>query len=68
LIFEVITGLVILLGMFGWMDLLIFSKWTYVMNPYSIDPAMQETISTAPSIITVMINNFLAGGYPGANA
>jgi V-type H+-transporting ATPase subunit a len=26
--------------MFGWMDLLIFSKWTYVMNPYSIDPAM----------------------------
>ena len=40
LIFEVITGLVILLGMFGWMDLLILSKWTYVMNPYSIDPAM----------------------------
>lgn len=68
LIFEVITGLVILLGMFGWMDLLIFSKWTYAMNPYSVDPAMQETIKSAPSIITVMINNFLAGGYPGTNA
>jgi V-type H+-transporting ATPase subunit a len=40
LVFEVGTGLIILLGLFGWMDLLIFSKWTYVMNPYSVDPAM----------------------------
>jgi len=40
LIFEVFTGLIILLGLFGWMDLLIFSKWTYGMNPYSIDPLM----------------------------
>lgn len=40
LIFEVFTGLIILLGLFGWMDLLIFSKWTYVMNPYSIDQDM----------------------------
>ena len=40
LIFEVFTGLIILLGLFGWMDLLIFSKWTYSMNPYSIDPEM----------------------------
>lgn len=68
LYFEVFTGLIILLGLFGWMDLLIFSKWTYVMNPYSSDPAMIERISYAPSIITVMINNFLAGGYPGTDS
>jgi V-type H+-transporting ATPase subunit a len=24
---EVVTGLIILLGLFGWMDLLIFGKW-----------------------------------------
>ena len=65
---EVITGLIILLGLFGWMDFLIFSKWAYPMNPYSLDPTNQSRISYAPSIITVMINNFLAGGYPGQNA
>jgi vacuolar-type H+-ATPase subunit I/STV1 len=27
LVFEVCTGLIILLGLFGWMDLLIISKW-----------------------------------------
>jgi V-type H+-transporting ATPase subunit a len=66
--FEVITGLIILLGMFGWMDLLIFAKWRYEMNPYSTDPEMISRIRYAPSIITVMINNFLAKGYPGTNA
>lgn len=40
LIFEVFTGVLILLGLFGWMDILIFAKWTYVMEPYSTDPAM----------------------------
>lgn len=28
-IFEVVTGLIMLLGMFGWMDLLIFAKWFF---------------------------------------
>jgi len=65
LCFEVITGLIILLGLFGWMDLLIVAKWNYIMNPYSQEFAMQNIISYAPSIITVMINNFLAGGKPG---
>jgi vacuolar-type H+-ATPase subunit I/STV1 len=60
LFFEVITGLAIMLGLFGWMDLLIVTKWTYVMNPY--DGNINNT-ATAPSIITVMINNFLYGGY-----
>lgn len=68
LVFEVFTGLIILLGLFGWMDILIFAKWTYVMNPYSQVAWMQNKISYAPSIITVMINNFLAGGNPGADA
>ena len=62
--FEVVIGLIILLGMFGWMDLLIFGKWSYVMDPYSTEPSMIAKINNCPSIITVMINNFLAGGYP----
>lgn len=62
--FEVITGLIIMLGLFGWMDFLIFSKWTYTMQPYSYNQDDIDKINTAPSIITVMINNFLYGGYP----
>lgn len=34
-IFEVITGLIIMLGLFGWMDYLIFAKWTYPIAAYS---------------------------------
>lgn len=30
--FEVVAGLVILLGLFGWMDLLIFAKWFYKID------------------------------------
>lgn len=67
LIFEVFTGLIILLGLFGWMDTLIVAKWMYKMNPYSINPADNDAITYCPSVITVMINNMLAGGYPGAN-
>lgn len=39
-VFEVITGFIILFGLFGWMDVLIISKWFYVMNPDSDVPAM----------------------------
>jgi len=39
LVFEVFTGLVIMLGLFGWMDFLIFAKWTYPMHAYSTLPA-----------------------------
>ena len=59
---EVVTGMVILNGLFGWMDLLIVIKWWYQMNPYSTDPLMKDKINQAPSIITVMINNFLQMG------
>jgi len=67
LVFEVITGFIILFGLFGWMDVLIFAKWFYVMNPNpqgteSQMQAMTERISNCPSIITVMIDNFLKLG------
>jgi vacuolar-type H+-ATPase subunit I/STV1 len=32
LICEVATGFVILLGLFGWMDLLIYAKWFYPLD------------------------------------
>lgn len=32
---EVVTGVIILNGLFGWMDVLIVIKWFYKMNPYS---------------------------------
>lgn len=59
-IFEVCTGLIIILGLFGWMDVLIIAKWFYTMNPYANDPK----ISTAPSIITAMVNIYIPGGAP----
>lgn len=62
LIFEVFTGVIIMLGLVGWMDFLIFTKWTFSMQAYSSDPIEIEKIKLAPSIITVMINNILAGG------
>ena len=36
--FEVVTGLIILNGLFGWMDFLIISKWLYPLNAYSTNP------------------------------
>jgi len=38
LVFEVITGLIILLGLFGWMDLLIFAKWFHHVDIYDTSP------------------------------
>lgn len=37
LIFEVFTGLVILLGMFGFMDFLIIAKWVNEYNAYNYE-------------------------------
>jgi len=68
LFFECFAGLIILLGLFGWMDFLIFTKWTYTMDAYQGWGTTQAEhdnfikINTAPSIITVMINNFLGAG------
>lgn len=35
LIFEVVTGLIILLGLFGWMDFLIYGKWFNEYEAYN---------------------------------
>lgn len=43
--FEVVTGILILNCLFGWMDILIFIKWFYKMNPYSVDPLMVTRIN-----------------------
>lgn len=67
LIFEAVTGVIIMLGLVGWMDFLIMAKWTFPMQAYSNDPIEVEKIKLAPSIITVMINNILAQGQPGSN-
>jgi len=68
LVFEVFTGVIILFGLFGWMDYLIFLKWLYPMDPYGYDDAEnQKNIATVPSIITIMINNFLAYGVQTAD-
>lgn len=62
LVFEVFTGFIILFGLFGWMDVLIFSKWFYVMDPDSTTATMISKINLCPSVITVMIDNFLKLG------
>lgn len=77
LIFEVVTGLIILEGLFGWMDFLIFAKWfnTYEAYNYLIPHGQNASTSdvnkydyqfnkltNAPSIYNIMISNFLKGG------
>ena len=42
---EVVTGLIILLGLFGWMDILIIAKWVYPMDPYSMNTTMFKRIN-----------------------
>jgi len=62
-IFEVVTGLVILLFLFGWMDMLIFLKWFTVID---IDNPDDDRIKNAnmPSIISIMITMaFNFGNY-----
>ena len=38
LIFECIGGTIILMGLFGWMDLLVFNKWTTEVNIDDVTP------------------------------
>ena len=63
LIFEVFAGLVILLGLFGWMDWLIIYKWVwYPVNSYSTNAAAVLKLQQNPAVISTMINNFLQLG------
>lgn len=67
--FEVITGLIILLGLFGWMDVLIFAKWfneyiayNFMMPAGAARDEAANKVGQSPSIYNLMINNFLKVG------
>jgi V-type H+-transporting ATPase subunit a len=73
LIFEVITGLVMLLGLFGWMDLLIYGKWFFPMNFSDRTIITENGVSEfqgdlvnrkTPSVINVMITTVFGGANP----
>jgi vacuolar-type H+-ATPase subunit I/STV1 len=73
LIFEVITGLTMLLGLFGWMDLLIFGKWFFPLNFNSRVVQSVGGVSEyegdlynrlVPSVINIMITTVFSGGVP----
>lgn len=67
-IFEFIPQIVLLLGLFGWMDLLIIAKWLEpkdIDGYFSLDKPDQlddyNKVHYTPAIITTMIDIFLAG-------
>jgi len=71
LIFEVITGLVMLLGLFGWMDLLIYGKWFFPLDFSSRNITQVTGVSEyegdlvnrlTPSVINIMITSVFSGG------
>lgn len=75
-IFEVCTGLIMLLGMFGWMDLLIYGKWFFPIDYSSQEVRKWEGKSeylgdlanrATPSVINIMITTVFSGGSPPAD-
>lgn len=66
--FEFLPMLVLLLVLFGWMDVLIIGKWlidwTKVDVKHTVDGVTTEYTgrNAAPPVIPTMINNFLNGG------
>lgn len=61
-VFEFIPQIVVLLALFGWMDLLIIGKWLMPTNVEKLtepDNEDYDAIALAPSIITTMIDMFL---------
>lgn len=72
-IFEVCTGLVMLLGLFGWMDLLIYGKWFFPLDftsrkIYIVDGQNEyegDLVNRlVPSVINIMITTVFSGGSP----
>lgn len=71
LIFEVITGIIMLIGLFGWMDLLIFGKW-FFPNDFSSQVKVVQNGKTeyqgdlwnrkTPSVINILINSVFGFG------
>jgi V-type H+-transporting ATPase subunit a len=65
-IFEFIPQIILLLSLFGWMDVLIIGKWNMVKNIntiYDTDTSAEfNTTHRSPAIITTVIDIFLAFG------
>ncbi len=63
--FEFIPQIVLLLALFGWMDILIIGKWNMVKNVNTVadvgSPEFNQ-VHYSPAIITTMIDIFLAFG------
>ena len=63
LTFDIITGFLIFLGLIGYMIVLIYVKWWYPVDPYTPPPITipQDvlSISTSPSIITLLIGDVM---------
>jgi len=60
--FEFIPQILLLLALFGWMDLLIIAKWAEhkdIETNYAKDSPELEKIRKSPAIITTMIDMFL---------
>lgn len=73
LIFEVVTGLVMLLGLFGWMDLLIYGKWFFPMDFTDRSIVEENGLKEyqgdlvnrrVPSVINIMITTVFGGANP----
>ena len=74
-LFEFIPQIILLLALFGWMDILILAKWVEPkdVEGYYVDPNLKvpppsfdgsdpyNKVHYTPAIITTMINIFLAG-------
>ena len=60
--FEFIPQIILLNVIFGYMDILIISKWLYPFNLYWTTEKEYSDLSGAPSVITCMINMFLKIG------
>lgn len=66
--FEFIPQIVLLLVLFGWMDLLIIIKWLRPMDLHdNLNAYNNDQVHYAPAIITTMINMFLEAGSDPAN-
>lgn len=60
--FEFIPQIIVLNVLFGWMDVLIIAKWVYPFQLMWNNPLEYDDVARSPSIITTMINMFLAAG------
>jgi vacuolar-type H+-ATPase subunit I/STV1 len=63
-IFEFIPQIILIIALFGWMDILIIAKWIEskdVNKDYPVTDPKYNEVHLSPPIITTMIDIFLAG-------